>query len=273
MKNLSPRFQPTIFRNLLLCFILALSSCNKATQDSSEQRTLMAIFAHPDDEMTVSPILAKYASEGVKVYLVICTDGRYGTNDHSGLEAGDGLVAIRKEEMKCSAEKLGVELIHLDYHDQLRASEGYDGHIPHVRGLIKELHGIVSEKQPDVLITWGPDGGTNHVDHRLVGASVSQVFLSQIWDKTKKLFYVGTPSNLIDEPEGKVLRGVDPKYISTRVPYSESDWEKAYESIKCHKSQFKQDDLGWVTAMNKKRGMEISLRQFVGPKEMEESVF
>ena len=130
-------------------------------QNSLEGKVLLAVFAHPDDERRISPIMAKYTRQGAKVYLVIATDGRYGVNDHSGLKAGDGLVAIRKEEMKCAASKIGVELIHLNYHDQLRANEGYDGHIPHIRALIKELDGIVERVKPDAIITWGPDGGTN----------------------------------------------------------------------------------------------------------------
>ncbi len=79
---------------------------------------LMAIFAHPDDEGLVGPVLVRYAREGVKVILVTATDGRLGTNDFSGLPAGDSLAAIRREELKCAASTLGVELIHLDYYDQ-----------------------------------------------------------------------------------------------------------------------------------------------------------
>ena len=83
----------------------------------------------------MGPILAKYAQQGVSVILVIATDGRLGTNDFSGLTAGDELAAIRREEMECAASRLGVELIHLDYEDQFNAVEGYDGFIPQLRGL------------------------------------------------------------------------------------------------------------------------------------------
>jgi len=183
----------------------------------------MAILAHPDDEMTVAPKLSKYVDEGTKVYLVVCTDGRYETNDFTDHEAGEGLVALRKEEMKCAAEKLGVELIHLKYHDQLRAGEGYDGHLPHARKLILELEGIVSDKKPDVLVTWGPDGGSTHMDLRLVGASVTQVFVSKPWAKTKKLYYLGMPSHLIEDEERKKLAGVDSTFLNMRITYSDKD--------------------------------------------------
>jgi LmbE family N-acetylglucosaminyl deacetylase len=249
------------------------ASINKEEIGSVEGKTVMAIFAHPDDEMTVAPILSKYAREGAKVYLVICTDGRYGTNDFSGIEAGEGLVAIRKEEMKCAANNLGVELIHLNYHDQLKSGEGYDGHVPHAQALLTELYEIVTDKKPDALITWGPDGGTTHMDHRLVGASVTQVFVSRLWEKPTELFYVGTPSKLIDSLGDKILRGVDDKYLNTRIKYTKEDSEKALASLKCHKSQMSPQGLIRITEYQKKFGMEMYLRQFIAPKNIKNSIF
>lgn len=255
-------------------FILSIFSIYRGSaQEPESNRVLMAIFSHPDDEMTVAPILSKYVGEGVKVYLVICTDGRYGTNDFTDHEAGEGLVAIRKEEMRCAAEKLGVELIHLDYHDQLRAGEGYDGHVPHARRLILELEEIVSEKKPDVIITWGPDGGSTHMDHRLVGASVTQVFISKIWDETKKLYYVGTPSHLIEEKERKKLAGIDSAYLKTRIEYSEEDAKKAMESLQCHTSQVSPEMIKWREDIGKKQKNTIFLRAFNGPTSEEETIF
>lgn len=237
-----------------------------AQGDSLEdKRTIMAIFAHPDDEMTVSPVLAKYADEGATVYLVICTDGRYGTNDFSGLEGGDGLVAIRKKEMECAADALGVNLIHLNYHDQLRAGEGYDGHVPHAQSLVKELHKIISEKMPDILITWGPDGGTTHMDHRLVGASVTQVYVSQAWNKPNRLFYVQTPSDLIDEKDRKILAGVNRELLKTQIPYSEKDLLKAKKALQCHTSQITPEGVTSIIGSRRNTGMTIYFREFTAP--------
>jgi LmbE family N-acetylglucosaminyl deacetylase len=46
-------------------------------------RVILAVFAHPDDETFVGPVLARYAREGVKVYLAIATKGEKGTSDPS----------------------------------------------------------------------------------------------------------------------------------------------------------------------------------------------
>ena len=133
---------------------------------------------------TLFSFVLKSEEEGIEVTLVIATDGRLGVNKYTDYEAGDGLAAIRKEEMLCAAQKLGVKLIHLNYHDQLKAAEGFDGHIPHVQSLILDIKKIITKEKPDAIITWGPDGATTHMDHRLVGASVTQVYLSQNWGKS-----------------------------------------------------------------------------------------
>lgn len=266
----------TRFSPLLLLTALFLFQTNDLQgQKPYEGKVILAAFAHPDDEGTVAPILAKYIREGATVHLVIVTDGRLGTNDYHDHEAGETLVATRKEEMKCAAEKLGVVLHHLDYHDQLRSGEGYDGHVPHARKMIKELYGIVEKVQPDVMITWGPDGGSTHMDHRLVGASITQVFLTKDWgEKPKSLYYYGTPSDLIEDQESSILRGQASKYLRTKVSYTEEDFDKAFNSFKCHYSQIdpnmtKEDLRKW----RDKNGMFVYLRKFEAPKTDSDSVF
>jgi len=276
---------------LLLFSLLVVTNCtnpsdsNTATSDNTSTETddnaasdpsgkvLMAVFAHPDDESTVAPILSRYVREGAKVHLVIVTDGRLGVNDFTDHEAGDGLAAMRRDEMKCAAEVLGVDLIHLKYHDQLRAAEGYDGHIPHVRALIKEIHQLVTDIQPDVLLTFGPDGASNHMDHRLTGATVTAVFVNKAWEKPSSLYFVSRPTQKIDDPESKILRGVDEKYLTTQISFTDEDFEKAVESISCHKSQMRLDGLRERMESRYGEDKKIYLRKFVGPTDYEESIF
>ena len=42
------------------------------------KRTVLAVFAHPDDESVVALLLAKYANEGHDVYLAVITSGQIG---------------------------------------------------------------------------------------------------------------------------------------------------------------------------------------------------
>ena len=73
-----------------------LTQCQAPAPDRGARSgapVLLAIFAHPDDEASVAPVLAKYASEGVRVYLAVATDGRLGVSPHAGFAAGDELAA------------------------------------------------------------------------------------------------------------------------------------------------------------------------------------
>lgn len=238
----------------------------------ADERTLLAVFAHPDDESTVSPILARYAREGVDVTIAIATDGRLGFQEHAGIPAGDELAAARREEMKCAAEKLGVNLVHFDYHDQLRAGEGYDGHIPHVRALLKDVTELIESIQPDAIITWGPDGGSNHMDHRLIGDTVTGVYLSREWDKPIALYYYGTPASRIDDEETRMRRGVHDEYLNVVISYELQDHDAADASVRCHKSQFTEEQFDSMIADEAGFG-SIYLREFVPPQERRDSLF
>src|SRR5882757_7659629 len=86
---------------------------------------LMAVLAHPDDEsFGFGGTLAKYASEGVDVFLLTATRGDRGRyrghrpddEQHPGPLA---LANIREGELRAAASVLGVrEVSLLDYHDQ-----------------------------------------------------------------------------------------------------------------------------------------------------------
>lgn len=249
-----------VFGTIVFCAPLHAQERSGAAGD----KVLMAIFAHPDDEGMVGPILAKYARQGAEVILVTATDGRLGTNDFSGLPAGDTLVAIRREELKCAASTLGVELIHLDYEDQFRSAEGYDGFIPQLRGLIRDVHRIITERQPDVILTFGPDGISNHMDHRLVGSSVEQAILSQDWEKTPALYYVGLPASTVSESD-RVLRGVQEKYLTGQIPYSPEDGLTALEALRCHRSQIPPESIERRRQGLDERERIVYLRPFVAP--------
>jgi LmbE family N-acetylglucosaminyl deacetylase len=132
---------------------------------------LLAVFAHPDDEsLGVGGTLAKYAAEGVEVSLVTATRGqrgrykehRFGTDQHPG---PDALGRLPEAELRAAAEVLGIrELILLDYDDG-----SLDGAVP--REAIGEIVAHVRRIQPDVVITFGPEGAYGHPDHIAICSS------------------------------------------------------------------------------------------------------
>lgn len=252
---------------LLVFFAAAL------TVSAQSPKRLLAIFAHPDDEQTVAPLLVKSVEDGVEVTLVIATDGRLGVNEYTDYEAGDDLAALRREELKCAAETLGVKLIHLNYHDQLRAAEGYDGHIPHVRSLLKEITEIVARVQPDAIVTWGPDGASNHMDHRLIGATVTQVFTSRNWGNDVQLYFFGIPSDILPSEEAVIQRGVERSLLNTQVAFEPRHLDAAYEALRCHASQYPSYVVDQMKKERQALEQKVFLRQFVAPKTAKNSLF
>jgi GlcNAc-PI de-N-acetylase len=123
---------------------------------------IMAVLAHPDDEsLGVGGTLAKYASEGADVFLLTATRGdsgrfrghRLDDPQHPGRLA---LAKIREVELRAAASALGVrEVSILDYHDQ---------HLDRAnpREAVANIVGHIRRVQPDIVLTFGPDGAYGH---------------------------------------------------------------------------------------------------------------
>lgn len=131
----------------------------------------MAIFAHPDDEQLVSGAFAKYAAMGVETTLVIATRGEEG-EIAPGINANaDTLGAVREQEMRCAAEKLGIHHLHfLDYRDSgmVGTAANNDPRSLHCADLMDastKLVGLIRQHKPQVILTFDPTGVYSHPDH------------------------------------------------------------------------------------------------------------
>ena len=91
-----------------LRIIMGLLCCGLSLNAQPRPRVLLAVFAHPDDEGVIGPVLARYAREGVRVYLAIATRGEKGALPHSGIPAGERLAKVRHEEAICACRELGI---------------------------------------------------------------------------------------------------------------------------------------------------------------------
>jgi LmbE family N-acetylglucosaminyl deacetylase len=122
---------------------------------------LLAVLAHPDDEsLGFGGTLAKYAAEGVETYLVTATRGEAGRFGKLG-KSGDPLEVgrVREAELRAAASVLGIrEVSILGYPD---GAVDQVSPIRSIRALVSHIRRI----QPDVIVTFGPDGGYGHPDH------------------------------------------------------------------------------------------------------------
>jgi LmbE family N-acetylglucosaminyl deacetylase len=122
--------------------------------------TLMAFFAHPDDEaFGTGGTLAKYGAEGCRVYLVTATRGEAGEIVVPDLTTPADLPFVRERELRCACEIYGIHPPRfLDYPDGLLP-------IIHQGQAVGKLVRLIRELKPQVLITFGPDGIYGHYDH------------------------------------------------------------------------------------------------------------
>jgi mycothiol S-conjugate amidase len=148
------------------------------------RKTLLGVFAHPDDE-SFGPggTLARYAAEGVDVHVIIATDGIAGSvEDPAYLQTHETLAQVRSTELSNAAVALGVTSIwSLPYRDSgMRGTPDNDNPYALVQQpieqLVRELQAYMERLRPQVIITHDPFGGYGHPDHVAVCESVTAAF-------------------------------------------------------------------------------------------------
>ncbi|HYN81879.1 MAG TPA: PIG-L family deacetylase [Gemmatimonadaceae bacterium] len=77
------------------------------------RRPVVAVFAHPDDERIIGPLLSRLAREGRETHLVIATDGSKGVRDFARMPAGAELAAARTTQIvQSDARYANVDLLY-----------------------------------------------------------------------------------------------------------------------------------------------------------------
>ena len=245
---------------IFLFFAFFLLSFNSHVKNQKDEKIIMAIFAHADDELFVAPVLSSYAKEGYTVYWAIATKGEQGVRPHAGIPKGDSLAKVRMNEAICVSKALGINSpIFLGMNDGTLDVD-FTGETLH-----KKVDSIIKQYKPNILITWGPDGGYGHVDHRMVHNVVTQIFQSGTLAYLHQLYFVGIPSENLGTVPGyksnfiKFLhqnwKPVKREYLTTRIKFDQPARENALQALSCYKSQFtkeEMEDLGlWVQNINR----------------------
>jgi dephospho-CoA kinase len=126
-----------------------------------EGGSLLAVLAHPDDEaFAIGGTLARYADAGVEVHVVSATAGEAG-GSREGLSDSESLPEARLREFHRASEILGVRQTHLlGYPDGGLSPDSGPG--------VAAVESLLHRLDPQVIITFGPDGATGHSDHKAV---------------------------------------------------------------------------------------------------------
>jgi LmbE family N-acetylglucosaminyl deacetylase len=156
----------------------------KQQQQQQQKRTLMGVFAHPDDEsFGPGATLARYAAQGVNVHVIIATDGIAGSVDASNkLEEHQQLAQVRSAELANAAVALGITAVwSLPYRDSGMRNTPDNQHPDALiqqplEALIANLLEYIERLQPQVIMTHDPFGGYGHPDHIRCCESVTAAF-------------------------------------------------------------------------------------------------
>lgn len=200
---------------------------------SSSSRTMLFVFAHPDDESHWgSGVAIKYHEEGVRTTLVTATRGERGTNGN--LCTVDELPAVRESELREAARILQFDRLEiLSYRDKELSGAPPDE-------IRRTLVGIVRQERPSIVVTFDPNGITLHADHLAISRFVSDALpaaadarfypdLGEPWQVSRLLW---TPPVLPwDEGEFPPRPGVDFLIDTSKW------WEPRAAALRAHRTQ------------------------------------
>jgi N-acetyl-1-D-myo-inositol-2-amino-2-deoxy-alpha-D-glucopyranoside deacetylase len=231
------------------------------------QRTLLALFAHPDDEsFAAGGTLARYASQGVRVVLVTATRGEAGIVHDEGAANPEDMGQVRERELRCACGVLGIqELRFLGYRDSGMAGTPENQH-PQAfcraapAAVVGQILELFRQFRPQVVLTFGPDGGYGHPDHvaihRHATAAWEQAGDVSSFDPPRKLYYTAISAQtfrrireamwrhgLIPErpsEEEIARRGAPEDSITTSIDIRDF-LEPKIEALRCHRTQLAPD--------------------------------
>ena len=122
---------------------------------TNPSNTILVVTPHPDDaEGGAGGTIARFAKEGKKVVLVVCTNGDKGTSDR--MMKPEKMAAIREKEQLDAAEVLGIEeVVFLRFPDQS---------LEDCREFRMALCRQIRKHRPDLVVTIDP--GSRYIRHR-----------------------------------------------------------------------------------------------------------
>ena len=223
----------------------------------TRRASLLAVFAHPDDEIFHSGMLAHLADRGARVTLVCATNGEAG-KPHPSIGPVDDLGALRARELALSCERLGIEPpVLLGFHDSARKErQRHDD--PHALATVDMLdveaavRGVIADVKPHVVMTFEPHGGYYHPDHVAIQRATTAAFFSSSVmgvDAPERLFYGAMLRDVFrtfaEASRGRgILDGLDPDVFATAfemiaVSFDARPYlQRKLAALTAHRSQF-----------------------------------
>ena len=122
--------------------------------------TILFSMAHPDDEsFMVAGVACKYAAQGVRLVLSTATLGEEGKVGEPPICSRKNLGTVRERELRQATDLLGIHFIHLLGFKDRKLS------VADPKKIRKQLIHLIRLYQPNLVITFDPNGFNLHPDH------------------------------------------------------------------------------------------------------------
>ena len=168
----------------------------------------LAIFAHPDDEITIIGTMRLLKQQGVETSICYMTRGEAGLNgsiiDVSKIKelADTSLNKLKKSLGQRRTKEVDniAEILELNHHEMFDFPDSGTSNVP-MDSLKKVVRALIQKYQPSVLFTLDDKVGLyGHPDHRNVSRAVLEVFQENKNKPNfspKKLYQVTLPKQMI----------------------------------------------------------------------------
>ena len=168
----------------------------------------LAIFAHPDDEITIIGTMRLLKQQGVETSICYMTRGEAGLNgsiiDVSKIKelADTSLNKLKKSLGQRRTKEVDniAEILQLNHHEMFDFPDSGTSNVP-MDSLKKVVRALIQKYQPSVVFTLDDKVGLyGHPDHRNVSRAVLEVFQenqNKANFSPKKLYQVTLPKQMI----------------------------------------------------------------------------
>lgn len=219
--------------------------------ESLEPADILVVFAHPDDETFATGSFTKLSANGKRIQLVYATSGDAGGDRTGQGLSGDALGKHRENEMMQAAQILNVstEPLFLRYPDGF-VRDNWDS-------ILADVESIMHQTQPEIVITFGPDGYYGHRDHLAISQIAERAF-DQLGNASH-LLHVAIPSSvndlIVQASGGSRYKPVADKYITYMVNVR-GQIEQRVAAMEAHASQFDEQTIGQMRILGAVSGKE-----------------
>jgi LmbE family N-acetylglucosaminyl deacetylase len=151
---------------------------------TSARPSLLAVFAHPDDELFYAGVLADCAAHGGRVTLSAATMGDAGRVLDPTMGPVEDVAALRAAELQRACEAIGIDPPRfLGFRDsgrgdRLRRDDPRALVNVDFLDIVRAVVDLIGEVRPQVVLTHEPLGGYYHPDHIVVHRAVTAAFFA-----------------------------------------------------------------------------------------------